>query len=71
MFWKTPFKNKPGDVRVVKYFALTPTELSDGYTVWLTSYYSVEMFDRPKPNAETRWVFRYSSKDKPKEPYND
>jgi hypothetical protein len=42
MKWKT---TKSGEQRIATYFALLPTELDDGYTVWLQKYYSVETWD--------------------------
>jgi hypothetical protein len=44
MRWKTE-ENKSGNKRVVKYFALLPTKLDDGYTVWLESYWALEIWD--------------------------
>lgn len=44
MKWKTE-KPKAGDRRVVRYFALLPTELNDGHTVWLERYYALETWD--------------------------
>ena len=44
MRWKTD-QPKSGNKQVVKYFALLPTELSDGYTVWLETYWAVEVWD--------------------------
>ena len=45
MRWKTSITLKSpvhGDRRVVKYYAILPTELDDGYTVWLETYYATE-----------------------------
>lgn len=44
MRWKTE-KIKSGNKRVVTYFAILPTELDDGYTVWLESYWALETWD--------------------------
>ena len=44
MRWKTD-QPKSGNKQVVKYFALFPTKLSDGYTVWLETYWAVEVWD--------------------------
>ena len=44
MRWKTE-ENKSGEKRVFKYFALVPTKLDDGYTVWLESYWAEEVWD--------------------------
>ena len=44
MKWKTSHKNIHGDKTTRKYFALFPTELDDGYTVWLESYFSEEVW---------------------------
>jgi hypothetical protein len=43
MKWKID-KLKNGTVRVFRYFALFPTELDDGYTVWLQFYYSKKVW---------------------------
>lgn len=42
MRWKTKSKNRTGDTRVVARFALLPTQLNDGHTVWLESYWAVD-----------------------------
>ena len=44
MRWKTE-KNKSGEKRAVTYFAILPTKLDDGYTVWLESYWAEETWD--------------------------
>ena len=43
MRWKTE-KTEDGTERVVRYFALFPKELDDGYTVWLETYYAKEIW---------------------------
>jgi len=45
MKWKTPKGLKTGDKRQVQYFALFPTCLSDGYTVWLERYWAEESWE--------------------------
>jgi len=44
MRWKTPEGLKTGDKRQVQYFALFPTRLSDGYTVWFERYWAEEVW---------------------------
>jgi hypothetical protein len=44
MRWKTE-KTKSGEKRAVTYFAILPTKLDDGYTVWLEHYYALETWD--------------------------
>jgi aminopeptidase N len=44
MRWKTNTLQN-GNRRTVKYFALLPTDLDDGYTVWLESYWASEVWD--------------------------
>jgi hypothetical protein len=44
MRWKTD-SVKSGDRRVIRYFALLPTELNDEHTVWLERYYALEVWD--------------------------
>lgn len=71
MRWKTKSKNRSGDTRVVARFALLPTKLSDGYTVWLESYWAVETWwVGPKGIIDVqRWKTKYTSvahPDKPK-----
>mgnify|MGYP003564266940 CR=1 FL=1 len=48
MKWKTPKGLKTGDKRQVQYFALLPTELGDGYTVWLERFWAEETYDECK-----------------------
>ena len=45
MRWKTPQGLKTGDKRQVQYFALFPTKLSDGYTVWFERYWAEETWE--------------------------
>jgi hypothetical protein len=40
MRWKSWVGPKRGDKRAIKYFALWPAKLSNGFTVWLESYWS-------------------------------
>ncbi len=42
MRWKSYNGPKSGEKRVHRYFALWPTQLNDGYTVWLQSYWAIE-----------------------------
>jgi hypothetical protein len=44
MKWKTE-KIKSGEKQVFKNFALLPTKLDDGYTVWLEYYWAEEVWD--------------------------
>mgnify|MGYP000861225753 CR=1 FL=1 len=44
MRWKTPQGIQHGDRRTVWYFALFPTKLDDGYTVWLERYWAEEVW---------------------------
>lgn len=45
MRWKSYTGPKSGAKRVQKYFAIWPTALNDGYTVWLQSYWAIETWD--------------------------
>ncbi len=45
MRWKTNVGPQTGDKRVSKFYAYLPTELDDGYTVWLEDYYVLESYD--------------------------
>ena len=45
MRWKSHTSPKSGAKRVQKYFAIWPTKLNDGYTVWLQSYWAIEVWD--------------------------
>ena len=38
MYWKTKAKPELGTERIMHKFALFPTRLDDGYTVWLERY---------------------------------
>ena len=42
MRWKSWVGPKAGDIRAVKYFAIWPNKLDDGFTVWLESYWAQE-----------------------------
>lgn len=45
MRWKTRTNPKQGDTRQIKYLALLPTKLDDGFTVWFEPYWAVETWD--------------------------
>jgi hypothetical protein len=45
MRWKSWQGPKSGEKQIVKYFAIAPTKLDDGYTVWLETYWAVETWD--------------------------
>lgn len=45
MRWKTNTSPKSGEKRATQYYAFLPTELDDGYTVWLEHYYVLECYD--------------------------
>lgn len=45
MRWKSWVGPTAGNKRTVKYFAIWPNKLDDGFTVWLESYYAVETWD--------------------------
>ena len=45
MKWKTETGPEKGEERVVRYFAFWPTQLSNGYTVWLERYWAVERWE--------------------------
>jgi len=45
MRWKSWVGPKAGDVRVVIYFAIWPTKLDNGFTIWLESYWSEEQWN--------------------------
>jgi len=45
MKWKTNFPPAPWEKRIVEYFAILPTKLDDGYTVWLESYWAIETWN--------------------------
>lgn len=65
MQWKTPERIKHGQTDVRKYFALLPTELDDGNTVWLEFYYSEEVWiEMNAEYAMSHWksVRTYSQK---------
>lgn len=56
MKWKTPDKIRHGDKQIRKYFAFTPTELDDGYTVWLESYTVEEIwYEVETDSAMSHW----------------
>ena len=42
MRWKSWVGPTAGNKRTVKYFAIWPTKLDDGFTVWLESYWAQE-----------------------------
>jgi hypothetical protein len=45
MKWKTPAAPKlpvNGERQVVEYYAIVPTNLDDGYTVWFEKYYAIQ-----------------------------
>jgi hypothetical protein len=44
MRWKTDKGLKHGDTRKTKCFALFPTALGDGYTVWFETYCAEEQW---------------------------
>ena len=45
MKWKTETTPRSGERRTVEYFALLPTTLADGFTVWLQKYWAIETWD--------------------------
>jgi len=45
MKWKTGTNPRSGEQHIAEYFAVTPTVLDDGYTVWLQKYYAIETWD--------------------------
>lgn len=45
MKWKTEVNPRSGEQCIAEYFAVTPTALDDGYTVWLQKYYAIETWD--------------------------
>jgi hypothetical protein len=45
MKWKTETNPRSGEQHIAEYFAVTPTALDDGYTVWLQKYYAIETWD--------------------------
>jgi len=53
--WKTKKKPAIGEERVVWYFALWPTPLSDGNTVWLERYWSRERWEYSPSSAFGGW----------------
>ena len=55
MRWKTPPKTEHGDTRTQQYFALLPTELSDGNTVWLEWYSVDEEYQVIYSDGTTYW----------------
>ena len=56
MRWKTAAKNKHGDKRIEQRFAFLPTELDDGYTVWLEPYYALEQwYENNTDTAMSHW----------------
>lgn len=55
MRWKTAPKTEHGDTRTAQYFALWPTELSDGNTVWLEWYSVDEEYQVIYSDGTTYW----------------
>jgi hypothetical protein len=59
MKWKTSTTPKlpaNGDKRVADYYALLPTKLDDGYTVWLERYYATEEWVKIRHDpSESYW----------------
>lgn len=55
MRWKTE-ESKPGDKRIVKYFAFLPTTLTDGWTVWLESYFAEEEYTYYTSEGNSKWA---------------
>ena len=45
MKWKTETNPRSGEQHIAEYFAVIPTALDDGYTVWLQKYYAIETWD--------------------------
>lgn len=68
MRWKTAEKIKSGDVNYHRYFALWPTELSDGYTVWLESYWAKEVWHEDTYDGFYGWKTVYTSIAHPERP---
>lgn len=67
MKWKTADKIKSGDINYHQYFALWPTELSDGYTVWLERYWAKEVWDDGTTSTGFgHWKIVYTSVQHPK-----
>jgi hypothetical protein len=66
MRWKTPKAPKHGETRIVRRYACVPTNLSDGYTVWLESYYAVEQYQ--VSHYENYWELIETSSKHPNRP---
>jgi hypothetical protein len=56
MRWFNP-KYDLGDERVIKRFALWPTRLSDGHTVWLENYEVIQKY-AGGPHAGFYWFVK-------------
>ena len=69
MKWKTDAVLQSGEKRVVENFAFLPTELDDGYTVWLQKYYAVEIWDDGTTNIGFgHWKTKHTSSTHPDRP---
>lgn len=54
MKWRTPKQTKQGDRRTVRYFALFPTRLDDGWTImWRWYWAEEEWYDQ---NGDRYWI---------------
>jgi hypothetical protein len=68
MRWKTSEQPKDGDTRIVRRYAYTPTNLDDGYTVWLESYYAVEKWRVIHFYGQNHWKLIKTSSKHPDDP---
>lgn len=69
MRWKSYQGPKSGDKQIVKYFALLPTRLDDGYTVWLETYWATETWDDGTTSTGYGyWKTNYTSYNHPEKP---
>ena len=69
MRWKSYQGPKSGDKQIVKYFALFPTRLDDGYTVWLESFWAEQTWDDGTTSTGFGyWKTTRTSSDHPEKP---
>lgn len=49
MKWKKP---RSGEKRILRRFAFLPKKMHDGYTIWLSWYYTIEQWDDGTTSTE-------------------
>ena len=65
MKWKTEEKPQSGDKRLTQYFAFTPTDTDDGFTVWLEYYWAEEEFKYFPSEGNGTWLTNKKMVDHP------